>query len=1763
MLFLQDLEHRDAALEKLAVLLEDPDLRASKALLTPSLQQLKFVVLRNLARLLEDKSSKFCHGIAGHPAAQTTAGDEFLHRALECYIEASEIDSSDVVLYSRLAKVAERLGNLPLARYALNCGLLISPNHQILLEKLMGVCRALKDGSSAVGAARRLYTLNPDHPTAHGVLSQTGAAEKLPGVGADHQIHQAPDVRATAERPGQVIDKKSRPQGLMSITSGSLFGFAAALDAHAKDGGASGAAFVELVFDPPGSPEPEPEPLREPAQGAEGGGDIEEGSEQPASAGGDEEMAAVSPEKSARESGEAAGAAKPMEDTRPGLTGLGGVAEGHQRKRKHQGGAETRRSQRITTLQEKLEEGNVDGGPLDPSGGETAPGILPVNSISNTLREFFRFQHAGVKNEAGDPETPSPRVHTSDTPEEALVEEFLQALEPKPVTLVMRDFLAFVAHHATGKAISEAIKQLENAVNILSLATLSRSWESSSPPVNLFLAEVALDCLLRARRALPGNSRPWTGKDLDTAQLLKIFQNHIGAFLASSGHPLPPGEEAALSFSSKAELLIRYHWVSGRMYDYQKETGPSREHYLLCKSMLSPGSLQTGRPVVQLPWCACDGTVSQQTIDAKVKRHDRQMILARAANHGHVSDALFEELTVAVLGEHGGGHRLEEKHVAKLEDVQKLDATHLLYNVVAKRSSEKRDGDGTLVHIEMILAVQLLVTYFPLQADRWDGMSSADKKHLKNAAHSFIKCCEELDPPGVETIGRGVACLTNQLAVPAADLVQWICASVAATKRRPLNAKLQERNLSITILGTMIHLMGTMLYFRDRVQDAGLETFAAEVGEARVCEEIARIDSGIKSCSVLHELASAHCGCCFAEGRFLKHILSRLHSATGSLQRLSQARGIKLGMLGGPAALGEDGPERGAEDVGRLLESGLLHARTETAKCYNCLYHVDVGMDGMCDHTGTGRVELDSPEAAAGLYHHLSAHMATWEEKDLRLAAAPLRKVLKLFECPPADILESRNIRGFLDDPEFDERAFADGSCDLGGYGIHLSRPLDGTGLAEAGPARPGDYGPVYRGLYWDVIQAERRVEKGKSLENCQYSPGRILTDEGRSDVEEETALYLNDLHCNPWRFSSWLDLSRIYDDAKDLLQNDAAKEIGVSEWMERHVGAVLGTSFATYRRRSRRCLLVAHRLAPESEEVLELLGLCTYDALQNVPPMFDQISREPARDANWSLNVHLAFKFFSCASGLNPDDSTYPYFLSKLKEKVDFSDATAVLRLIARAVEIEPTALEPFYRLHAYRSKVLMTCFRRKAAAGGNADVRASLANTAAGILGCCFLEKTAAEAAALLEEGSEGALTDAFAAIHADCCAAMHYCLEIHKHFYPARYCLGRLLVAAGEVNGAQQVLSFCFKGRGGFGLNLWEEEAFRLPKSFRGVSDKVSEGDWKPGRPCRSVQSIGRDESSRKFVAKLRKIAVLYLLCSAQLALLRHAENLDGSEYVAYIEALSRFLRTNDYWQKCMADVAHFSVALLVNTLLCVMKIPRLSGTEAGAHSVGSYRADIQKAVAQNPSAANSILRLYSEISGGLDGASKGGWAHKMHSASQMHPGVSKMFSEGFEVLSVECPVSFEALEEFMAQTSQAYVAHLTSVKMVPELESLLSFFIKRTKLLKAAPQHVQRLFTDTYQGLFSHILSLVGEMGIAAGEERTFRHNELQVLHASCLLYKCPQLNSQNNAKSAEVLLLSAFGKLCPSVAGGLSSVEAVVQCVDNLLKQHSYRGARTL
>ncbi len=110
----------------------------------------------------------------------------------------------------------------------------------------------------------------------------------------------------------------------------------------------------------------------------------------------------------------------------------------------------------------------------------------------------------------------------------------------------------------------------------------------------------------------------------------------------------------------------------------------------------------------------------------------------------------------------------------------------------------------------------------------------------------------------------------------------------------------------------------------------------------------------------------------------------------------------------------------------------------------------------------------------------------------------------------------------------------------------------------------------------------------------------------------EETGLYLSDLHINPCRFDAWFELSRIYDDAKDLLQNDAARNLGVASWSADESG--LQSLFLTWRRRSRRCLLIARTLAPEEEieSVESYIGLCAYDALQQVPPCSTSTGHSP-----------------------------------------------------------------------------------------------------------------------------------------------------------------------------------------------------------------------------------------------------------------------------------------------------------------------------------------------------------------------------------------------------------------------------------------------------------------------------------------------------------------------------------------------------------------------
>ena len=111
----------------------------------------------------------------------------------------------------------------------------------------------------------------------------------------------------------------------------------------------------------------------------------------------------------------------------------------------------------------------------------------------------------------------------------------------------------------------------------------------------------------------------------------------------------------------------------------------------------------------------------------------------------------------------------------------------------------------------------------------------------------------------------------------------------------------------------------------------------------------------------------------------------------------------------------------------------------------------------------------------------------------------------------------------------------------------------------------------------------------------------------------------------------SWLNLGMFLDQAKDLIQNDAAKLIAPNNLKGETVKPLLKANVRitrTLRDRIRVSLLVAYYLLQEEdasdlrESVLQILALCMYDAVQNVPPEYNQVS-------GWEASFFFFGNFF------------------------------------------------------------------------------------------------------------------------------------------------------------------------------------------------------------------------------------------------------------------------------------------------------------------------------------------------------------------------------------------------------------------------------------------------------------------------------------------------------------------------------------------------------
>ncbi|KAI3860081.1 hypothetical protein MKX03_033781 [Papaver bracteatum] len=224
-----------------------------------------------------------------------------------------------------------------------------------------------------------------------------------------------------------------------------------------------------------------------------------------------------------------------------------------------------------------------------------------------------------------------------------------------------------------------------------------------------------------------------------------------------------------------------------------------------------------------------------------------------------------------------------------------------------------------------------------------------------------------------------------------------------------------------------------------------------------------------------------------------------------------------------------------------------------------------------------------------------------------------------------------------------------------------------------------------------------------------------------------------------------------------------------------------------------------------QQSEINELLALVYYDGIQNVVPIYDQRSVLPTKDESWITFCQNSMSHFEKAFSHKPDWS-HAFYLGKLCVKLGYPYEKA-FSYYEKAINLNPSAVDPFYRMHTSRLKLLHTC--------GKHNLEA-LKETAMNLIGQTVSGSPNFEGNSN-EAKPEGLtnmvqLDEAWHVLYSDCLSAIEVCVEGElKHFHKARYTLAQGWYRKGEsgdLERAKDELSFCFKSsRSSFTINMWE--------------------------------------------------------------------------------------------------------------------------------------------------------------------------------------------------------------------------------------------------------------------------------------------------------------------------------------------------------------------
>ncbi|KAJ4708134.1 Tetratricopeptide repeat (TPR)-like superfamily protein [Melia azedarach] len=618
-----------------------------------------------------------------------------------------------------------------------------------------------------------------------------------------------------------------------------------------------------------------------------------------------------------------------------------------------------------------------------------------------------------------------------------------------------------------------------------------------------------------------------------------------------------------------------------------------------------------------------------------------------------------------------------------------------------------------------------------------------------------------------------------------------------------------------------------------------------------------------------------------------------------------------------------------AEDEREELELIIDNALDQ---CFYCLYGLNLRSDSSYEddlvmHRNTSRGDYQTKEQSADVFQYVLPYARASSRTGLVKLRRVLRAIRKHFPQPPEDVLAGNAIDKFLDDPDLcedklSEEAGSDGYLETIMKIIFPDMECIKQFKAPSfGSSEP--YLEVYCNLYYYLAQSEEMSTTDKW-------PGFVLTKEGEEFVQQNANLFKFDLLFNPLRFESWQRLANIYDEEVDLLLNDGSKHINVAGWRK---NATLPQRVETSRRRSRRCLLMSLALAKTSAqqcEIHELLALVYYDSLQNVVPFYDQRSVVPSRDAAWKMYCENSLKHFKKAFS-HKEDWSYAFYMGKLCEKLGYSHEIS-LSYYDKAIGLNPSAVDPLYRMHASRLKLLCTCDKH------NVEVLKVLSaysyshstkDAAMDILSkigseiCHSPEAVKDESPRLSAEEKKDMelvqMEEVWRMLYNDCLSALEVCVEGDlKHFHKARYMLAQGLYKRGEVGDlekAKDELSFCFKSsRSSFTINMWEIDG--MVKKGRRKTTGIT--------GTKKVLEVNLPESSRKFITCIRKYLLFYL------------KLLEETGDVCTLERAYVSLRADKRFSLCVEDLVPVALGRYIRALLLTMHQTETAGSGAVSSS-----------------------------------------------------------------------------------------------------------------------------------------------------------------------------------------------------------------------------------